>query len=224
MHIFSTITAYLEDLSKVVPVDIFTFVGALVEEIIAPIPSPVIMTLAGSISSSQDKAMLFLLWLAFVGGLGKIIGSVFLYVVSDKAEDVLLGRFGKFIGITHKEVEGWGKHFNGGNKEFLLILVLRAIPIVPTAPISVVAGVLKLNFKSYISGSFIGYIIRNLIYLYIGYVGHESYQNILEGLDSVESIVQLLIGGTLVGIVGWMYYKRNKVDAVEIIKSRMNRN
>lgn len=223
MHIFTTATEYLEALSLLVPVEFFTFIGALIEEIIAPIPSPIIMTLAGSIASSQDKTVVFLLWLALIGAIGKIIGSVVLYVVSDKAEDFILGKFGRFLGITHAEVESWGRHFSKGSTETFLLFLSRAIPIVPTAPISVIAGLLKLNFKKYILASFVGYLIRNIIYLYFGYVGHESYQNVLSGLDSLESLVQIVMVVVLGSVIAWMYYKRSKVDALEVIKAKLNK-
>lgn len=214
MSVINTATDLLVSFSKVLPVELFTFLGALIEELIAPIPSPIIMTLSGSLASAAGKALPYIFWLALVGAIGKIIGSYVLYFVSDKFEDAFLNKFGKFLGISHNEVENIGRHFNQGGKDFWIIVFSRVIPIVPTAPVSVVAGLLKLNLKNYLISSFIGYIGRNLIYLYIGYVGVSSFESIMGGFDNVESIVQFLIGVALIGAVGYMFLKRGKVDVL----------
>jgi membrane protein DedA with SNARE-associated domain len=220
MQLIDTATEYLLSFSELVPVEIFTFTGALVEEIIAPIPSPIVMTLSGSLASAQEKALIYVLWLALVGAIGKIIGSYVLYVISDKFEDVFLAKFGKFLGISHKEVESIGQHFTEGGKDFWIVFFSRVVPIMPTAPVSVVAGLVKLNLRTYLLSSFLGYIGRNLIYLYIGYVGVESYEGLMSGVDSVESVVQLIIGAGLVIGVGYMYTKRGKVDVLEWFKTK----
>lgn len=221
MPFIDSATVYLEQFAMRVPVELFVFVGALVEEIIAPIPSPVIMTLGGSIAATQQKTLVFLLLLAVLGAVGKLIGSWLMYVVADKAEDLLITRFGKLLGVSHKELERLGQHFGKGNKDFLLIFLARVVPVMPTAPISVIAGLIKLPLKTYLTASFLGYIGRNLFYLYVGYVGYDSYKNVLSGLDSMESAMQVLIVGMLVGIIGYMYYKRGRTDVMSVLKRKL---
>ena len=85
MNFLQGVLVYLENISTKVPLEIFTFFGAMGEEIIAPIPSPLVMTLAGSIASSQNKTFVFLLWLALLGALGKTIGAYVIYVFFNKA-------------------------------------------------------------------------------------------------------------------------------------------
>lgn len=218
MGIIEQLATYLENLSQQIPVELFAFVGAFVEEAIAPIPSPLVMTLAGSIADSQGKAVMFLLWLAVLGAIGKTAGTWIVYFVADKAEDFLLGKLGRFIGVTHKAVAAWGKHFDAGGKNFLLIVVFRAIPIMPTSPVSVVAGVLKLNLMSYMSATFLGLLIRNMIYLYIGYLGYESYKSLTEGLNNIESVIQIIIGVVLVGVVGYLYYRHRKDENMGLVQ------
>jgi len=220
MGLIQPFITYLEDLSTRVPVEIFTFVGAFLEEVVAPIPSPLVMTIAGSIADSQGKAILFLLWLALIGAVGKSIGAILIYFIADKAEDIVIQRFGKFIGVSHKEIENIGRHFNGTEKDFLLILLARAIPIMPTAPISFISGIIKINQRKYLSATFLGLLVRNMFYLMVGYLGHEAYSNVIEGLDSIESIVQVLMAVALAGLVGWIYIKRKKTDPMEYIKSK----
>lgn len=218
MNFINQLTIQLEMLSQKIPVEAFTFIGALVEEIIAPIPSPIVMTAAGSVAGSQGKSVLYLLVLAMIGAIGKIIGSLILYYVADKAEDFFVGKFGRLVGIKQSDIESLSKHFGEGKKDFLVVFLARLIPIVPTAPISVVAGLLHLNVKNYLSASFLGYLGRNFIYLYFGYVGYESFHVLVEGLDSIESIMTILIGLGMVFLIGWFYYRRMKYGEESILQ------
>ena len=47
---------YIQNFSEIFPLEWFVFLGGIVEEVIAPIPSPVIMTFAGSTLSAIDTA------------------------------------------------------------------------------------------------------------------------------------------------------------------------
>jgi membrane protein DedA with SNARE-associated domain len=199
-----------ESFATKMPLELFVLLGSFIEEVIAPIPSPFIMTLSGSIAKAQDQAIFYLILLSFFGAIGKTLGAWVLYIIADKAEDVIVGKYGKFFGVTHKEIESIGRRFNKGLRDDVFLFLARAIPIIPSAPVSVVCGLIKLNIRTYLLSTFLGTSVRNMLYLYVGYVGLSSYESVLGGLDSVESIVQIVIGVGIVGIIGWAYYKRKK--------------
>jgi membrane protein DedA with SNARE-associated domain len=136
MNIFSEIIAWLESLATQIPLPLFTFIGGFIEEVLAPIPSPFVMMLAGTVGKSQAYTLLTLLFIAAVGAAGKTLGAWILYFIGDKAEDFALGKFGKFIGIEQKDVESIGNYFKGGAKDWLVMITMRAIPIMPTSPLS----------------------------------------------------------------------------------------
>lgn len=200
----------LKNSASYLPLELSSFLGGMIEEIIAPIPSPFVMAAVGSAAFAQSKGFLYLIGLALWGSLGKTLGAWVIYVIADKLEDVVIGKFGRFLGVSHQEVEGLGKHFQGGWKDDVILFVLRALPIVPSSPVSVVCGIIKVNMRTYLVSTFLGNILRNLIYIYLGYAGVSAYQSFLSGLDSVESIVQLVIFFSLVSLVGWIYYKRHQ--------------
>jgi membrane protein DedA with SNARE-associated domain len=196
----------LQDYSERVPLEVFTFIGAFIEEIIAPIPSPFIMTLAGSIAQSQNSPILYLVVLAAIGSLGKTFGSYLLYLVSFKAEDIILRRFGKFFGIEQKNLESISKLVEGKHT-WIIIFLLRAIPVIPTSPVSIVSGIIKLPLKTYLVSTFAGNVIRNGMYLYVGYEGTQVTQGLMQNLESSESLVKLLIIGAVVLVGSYFIYK-----------------
>lgn len=219
MDLISQIVEQFEIYAARVPVEIFTFFAAFIEEVIAPVPSPIVMTLAGSVAAAQDKVLVFIVWLAVIGAVGKTLGAWFLYFVTDKAEDVIFKKFGRFLGVSHTEIENIGKHFTGSKWDDIVLLVIRSLPVVPSAPVSIVAGFLKYPLKSFITWTFIGTIIRNLFFLYFGYVGISNFESIMQGLENIESIVQVAIAISIVVVFGWIYLKRKKkVDLVEQFK------
>jgi membrane protein DedA with SNARE-associated domain len=196
--------------SRSVPLEWYTFVGSIIEEIIGVIPSPLVLTLAGSLALSSGKGLAYLFLLGLVGSLGKTLAGWFLYFAADKGEDIVIGKFGKWVGVSHQTVEHIGKKFGKGRRDDLVIFLSRAIPIFPSAAASVVCGAIRVELKTYLIMSFLGNYVRNMIYIYLGYSGLEQAENILSGIDDIGSIVKSMILVGVVAFIGWIYYRRMK--------------
>lgn len=204
------IEEFLKSSADFMPLELSSFLGGLIEEIVAPIPSPFVMAAVGSAAFAQDRGWISLLLLAVAGSFGKTLGAWVIYYFADKLEDVIVGKWGRFLGVSHKEVEALGKRFDGSHKDGWVLFILRALPVVPSSPVSAVCGIIKINLKIYLGATFAGNVLRNLIYIYLGYAGVSAYQSFLNGLDSVESLVQVAIFSGLTVFAGWAYFKRRK--------------
>lgn len=218
MDIFNNIIQWLENLATQIPLPLFAIIGGFIEEVLAPIPSPFVMMLIGSIGERQNYLLIALLGIAMAGAVGKTLGAWLLYLIGDKAEDFALGKFGKFIGIEQKDVESIGNYFKGGAKDWLVMIIMRAIPVMPTSPLSLIAGVIKIDLKPYLIGGFIGTIIRNFFFIYLGFVGLDTAESLTSGLDSAETIAKVVF----VVIVGlglvYLYWKRSKKNPMDWFK------
>lgn len=201
-------SAFLVSLSTILPLELFIFVGSFVEEIVAPIPSILITTLAGSLALAAGYGWVALLGLAVLASIGKSIGCALLYVLGDKAEDFLMVRLGPKIGITHAEVERIGKYFTGGLRDYLILIVIRALPLSPSLPISVGAGIIKLPFALYNIATLIGNFFRSILFIAVGYTGFSAYQNLLHQANSIESLIQIALAFFLGLFVLYLYYLR----------------
>lgn len=206
----NSIEEALKNSASHLPLEFSSFLGGFVEEVIAPIPSPFVMAAVGSAAFAQNKGFLVLLWLAFLGSVGKTLGAWVIYVVADKLEDLVVRKFGRFLGISQGDIEAIGKRFNGSWKDDLTLFILRALPIIPSSPVSVVCGIIKINMRTYMVSTLAGNLIRNLVYIYLGFAGVSAYESVLSGMNSAESIVQIVIFLALVLLVGWIYYRRYK--------------
>ena len=158
-------------MATMVPLPWFAIIGSFIEEVIAPIPSALVMTVAGTLAATSAKAWWYIIFLAIIGSVSKTVGSWLVYVLSDKAEDVLIRKIGWIFGLSHQNVENAGKYFNKGLRDDVVLFLLRAIPFMPTAPVSIGSGIIKINIRTFLVSTFFGNIVRNLFYLYVGYTG-----------------------------------------------------
>ena len=192
MSVLENIYAYLESLATLVPVEIYAFIGGLIEEILAPIPSPLIMTSAGALIQLQGGTWANVWIVSLLAAVGKLAGALFLYYLAHKMEGYFIQRFGKFFGIDHHAVESLGTRFNNGWRDILLLTALRAIPVIPGSPVAVACGAIKLDMRTYIISTYIGTFLRSLFFAYIGFLGVGSFSNLMDSLDQIESIMTIL--------------------------------
>lgn len=188
--------------------ELFAFFASFLEELIAPIPSPFVMTIAGTMAAAQSLPLWYLLIIAIIASTGKTLASIILYVVADKGEDIVLGRLGRYIGVTHKQVEAVGARFSGRRRDYLTLFLIRAAPIIPSAPISLICGLLAIPKKMYIITTYFGTIVRDFAYLYIGYAGIQTAEVFIKGVEGVSSIVTLIMAAAAVALLVWILYRK----------------
>lgn len=204
------VLSWLTGWAQLLPLPVFTFLGALTEEIVAPIPSPFVMTLAGSLSQTQGQPLVFLIFLAIIGAVGKTIGALIIYVIADKFEDVITGKFGKLLGVSHKQISAIQAKLEGGKGEWLALFLLRALPIMPTAPVSFAAGILELNKKTYLASTVAGLVVRNGFYLYLGYTSTNALSKLNSNLDSIETLGYIVLLAFMAGLLIYVYRARRR--------------
>lgn len=205
---FATIEAYLIATSHSMSLELFAFIASFVEEVVAPIPSPTVMMLAGSLAKVQEYSMLGLFMLALFGALGKTLGALLIYVIADKAEDVIMHRFGKFFNITHEEVEEFGKKLSNGPKDYIVLTVLRAMPLIPSVLLSAGAGLLKIPLPIFIVTTFLGTVIKDGVYLYTGYMGLKIIEFFVRQATEYEIYVQVAIAIAVLGFIAYRVMKK----------------
>jgi membrane protein DedA with SNARE-associated domain len=190
---FSQLEAVLLSYAQMMPLPVFAALASFAEEIIAPIPSGPVMLVTGSLASLQGYALPAVFLIAIAAAFGKLAGSLVVYVIADKAEDVITLRFAKLIGVEHAQIEAFGNRLGNGWKYYALLTLLRALPFVPSAVISFGAGVLKVRLRLFVVATFFGSIIRDAAFLYAGYVGLAGAEQLFSRFDTVESVLQAVI-------------------------------
>ncbi len=201
MSIIDQIVAWLETLSKTINLELFVVIGSFLEEIIAPIPSPFVMTTAAALAQAQGYIFLQLFLLVAVASIAKTVSSYIIYFAADKLEDLVVGKLGKYIGLSHKLIEQIGSFLTGTWIDDLLMIIARALPFIPTSLVSAGAGVIKYNKRSFIVTTFLGVMIRNAFYLWVGYYGMTA----LENFWTQNKSNPIFLGLMGVGLLGLLY-------------------
>jgi membrane protein DedA with SNARE-associated domain len=198
-----------------IPLPLFAFFASGIEEVIPPIPSPSVMMVSGFLASIQAYSIYGFIFIIIIGSLGKTFGAWFIYFIMDKVEDFLSTRFGKFIGITHQNIESFGARLGKGARDYLILTLLRAIPVFPSTILSVGGGLLKINLRLFLISTFVGSLFRNALYIYLGYLGTTVAESIINKTTNTESYIQIGVVLIVVIVLGFMYYKRYKNNLIK---------
>ncbi len=207
------ITTFVEELAYELPLTIFAFIGSIIDEVIAVVPSPLVPLTTGTLVYEQNKGFWFLFVVAITGTLGKTLTTILTYWIADKAEDWLThSRIGKILGVDENEIEKYGRYLDGTNKDEIVMVVLRALPFIPTLPVSILAGLVKIDMKSYILTTFVGTYIRFMFYLIVAYEGVRKYSGLLDTLDTTDTIFKITI---IITVMGWLFlFLRKRWDRI----------
>lgn len=169
--------------------------GVLIETIIIPIPSPLILMAAGAIlvDSASFLGMLPMTFLiALVAAVTQTLGSFLLYLPSYYLGKPFIERFENIHGVSWKEIREFEKKFKGRGQAFA-IFVLRAIPIMPISIVSALCGLIKVNVSEYALFTFLGTIPRNLMLVILGWLFKEAYDLSAARFDHLETITTIII-------------------------------
>lgn len=205
---FAELEQILLSYAERLPLEVFAVVASFVEEVIAPIPSPVVMIVTGSLAAIQEYPFSFLMVLSFLGMVGKLGGALVVYTIVDKAEDLMGDKIERFFGVSHKQIESFGARLGKGWKDYAVLTLLRALPIIPSSIISVGCGVLRVRMKLFVVSTIIGTVIRDFMYLYVGYAGAAILGSALEQSAAIESILEVVALMVTAGALGYLAYRR----------------
>ncbi|MCC7554109.1 MAG: VTT domain-containing protein [Methanobacteriaceae archaeon] len=186
------------------------FFGCIIEEIIAPIPSTIVI-LGSSIFILEGKTISLLsftklvLEISLPAALGMTLGSLLIYCLCYYLGKEFIVRWGKYFTISWEEIEKTQNKIEDEKRD-LFLLVARAIPVIPSVVISAFCGVIRYDIKKYIIITFIGGFIRVTILGFLGWQFGNIYEQISGEISFIENIILILI---VIFVVIW-FIKRKK--------------
>lgn len=189
------------------------FVASIAEEIIAPIPSTLVV-FSSAVLLTQDltgwsaiSVIIFQIMLPASAGI--TIGSLFPYYLARIGEKVAVERFGKYLGLNWASIEAMQKRVDKASSAEIAIFVTRAIPGLPSLAVSIFSGLARIPVGKYIVWSFLGCLPRNLILGFAGWAGGTQYGAAMEILSKLESGMLVLIFG-VIGVLGIVWIRMGK--------------
>jgi membrane protein DedA with SNARE-associated domain len=194
------------------------FAGVIIESVIVPIPSPLIIMGAGFILISSELSFLealvpIALQIVLPGAIASTLGAYIGYAIGYYGGKPLVDQWERFLGFSWRDVEALERRFQSGQVKNT-IFFLRALPIFPLSVISAAAGLLRLPLNQFSVWTFYGTIPRCLLLAYLGWGLGETYQGFAKGIDRAEGIVSGILLVVILGAIVWLRarVKSNMLD------------
>jgi membrane protein DedA with SNARE-associated domain len=183
------------------------FAAAFLEVIFPPIPSEVIFPLVGFTAYSKGLGLENALGMAAVGALGSTVGAVLIYFVSMKVGRAAILRFGKRVRIGEPELQKAERWF--GKYGSVAVFTGRMVPGIREI-ISIPAGIGGMNFPKFLVFTYSGSLVWCIALTLIGYYLGEAWTTFSDQVSSAFTLASIAIVGTVVGIIGIWFVRRNK--------------
>jgi len=191
--------------------------AGLAEQVIVPIPSPIVPMAAGfffvpkNISGLSRVSKEIFLKAALPFAIGSTIGSTMVYLLAWFGGQWLINKLSRWLEITWDDVEAVkSKYFKGRFIDELVIFLSRAIPVVPSVLFSAACGAVRINPLTFYLATGLGLLARGFFLGWLGWQSGEALFAISGGLDKWETIITislLVISGIF---LIWAYSKREK--------------
>ncbi|AWR98042.1 DedA family protein [Acidianus sulfidivorans JP7] len=194
MYVFQGLTGYL------------TILGLMILEGIGfPVPSEIIMPLAGYYSHQGSLNLVFSI---LIGTLGSMGGSVIDYFIALKLGLPFLKKYGKMFRLSEDKLEKLSIWFNKHGE--VSVFSLRFVPEI-RALISFPAGIAAMGLIKFLIFSFGGQIIWDSALSVLGYVFYNQINYVItlaEKLDYYIFGVFVLV--VIIGIAYWWIKNRKR--------------
>lgn len=185
----------------------------LIENIFPPIPSEVILTFGGFMTTQSEMTVLGVI---VISTIGSVLGAIILYLIGrlinkDVIEKWLDGKVGKILRFKRDDVEKANAWFEKRGK--LTVLFCRCIPIVRSL-ISIPAGMTKMAFMPFILLTTIGSAVWNTVLVVLGHVAGNSWEKISNVIDKFSDVILVILIALVIGYLIYHFTRKdNKEDS-----------
>lgn len=178
------------------------FLLIMLENVFPPIPSEVILTLGGFLTTTTDMTIFGVI---AVSTAGSLTGAVVLYGVGRLVDvgrlEKVIDKYGNWLRLKRADLykaDAWFDRYG-----VWTVFFGRLVPLIRSL-ISLPAGMSNMKFTLFILFTTLGTIIWNTILVLIGEAVGENSEEILQTLDLYSNIVYVIIA--LIGIAAVVYY------------------
>lgn len=181
-----------------------------IENLFPPIPSEIILTFGGFITTYSSLSIIGVITFAT---LGSVVGAIILYLIgrffdTDKIE-AFVAKWHRYLRISPEDIQRATEWFR--KNETWTVFFCRFIPLIRSL-ISLPAGMTRMNFTTFLLLTTLGSLIWNAVLIIIGaYVG-ESWTSIVKFMNVYSNVVYIALVVLFVGFVYWYFgvYKKRK--------------
>jgi membrane protein DedA with SNARE-associated domain len=179
------------------------FLLITLESTLVPIPSELVMPLAGAMASRGDFSLPLVL---VINSVAALLGSTICYYIGAKGGKPFLERYGKFFLLRQHDLEKTERVFARYGK--WVILIGRFLPVVRHI-ISIPAGIARMPLRTFWLQTFIGSTIWGSFLIILGYQLGENWEAVAGKLKRMDLVIGVVIVLAIVAL-GIRFFVRRR--------------
>ena len=165
----------------------------LIENVFPPIPSEIILTFGGFLSTDPAREMNP--WIvALFSTAGSVAGAFILYglgrLLSKERLYKIIDRWGKILRVKRKDLDNAESWFT--RKGGITVFFCRFIPIIRSL-ISIPAGMAKMKIAKFVILTTVGTFIWNVILIWLGAIMGENWESIAAFFSTYSDVTLVVI-------------------------------
>lgn len=172
------------------------------ENLFPPIPSEIVLPLAGFVSSTGDASLVGMIVAATIGSM---VGAFILYGVAAAIGPVrlrrLVVRYGRWFGLDEADLDKTEEWFD--KRANTAVLLCRCVPLMRSL-ISIPAGFRRMRLLPFTVFTLVGSLVWNVLLIGAGYLLGEQWSQVEEPLELFQKLVLAVIGLSLI----WFLWRR----------------
>ncbi|HEL7188990.1 TPA: DedA family protein [Listeria monocytogenes] len=184
------------------------FVLIMVENLFPPIPSEIILTFGGFMTTVTSLNVVMVI---IVATLGSVVGAILLYKVAsyfgkERLTKIVL-KYGRILRLKESDIERAESFFLKYGS--WAVFLCRMIPLIRSL-ISIPAGMTKMKMSRFLILTTAGSLLWNTVLIGLGAVLGESWNEIVVFMNSFSTIIYSVIAILVVVGLGYFFRARFK--------------
>ncbi len=177
--------------------------GGFLEEIVAPVPSSLVMLSSGFVfltwPPGGDFWLTLLVQIVIPLTIGITAGSLIYYYLGYFVGRPFVARFGRYLGVNLGHLDQFEQKLKSSYRDELVLLGLRIVPVIPNIAINLGCGLLRYPWPKFLLVIVVGSALRAAGLAAAGAAVGEIYVKYGAVIDQFEKLVLvfLVAGGLL---------------------------
>ena len=180
----------------------------MIENLFPPIPSEVILTFGGFMTTTTELNIPLMIVAATIGA---VVGAAILYGIGTLLDverlDKIVDKYGNVLRITHADIhkaDSWFDRYG-----FWTVFFCRFVPLIRSL-ISLPAGMANMNFGLFLLFTTVGTVIWNTVLIYLGAAVGSQWETIVHYMDIYSNVAYVILGIIGIAVIIWYIRKRKQ--------------
>ena len=182
------------------------YIVMFLENVFPPIPSEVVLPLAGSLTL---EGRFSLLWITIIGMLGSLTGAFLFYGLGkwlgEPRVRIIIEKYGRFALLSTQDLDRSLEWFE--KYDDWVIFFSRMVPIVRSL-ISIPAGIASMNITKFSFFTILGTALWSFLLAWGGRLLGEQWPMIADLINTYQNVVLVIAGCAVLFFIGTRLFKK----------------